>query len=53
MRILMVSSCMQDRLRPGNVVQLTSKLGGKCLRVTETGAVDCYGEGGLQASPCE
>ena len=34
------------------MIQLTSKLGGKCLRVTEAGMVDCYGEGGLQASPC-
>lgn len=36
----------QELLKDGYVVQLISKVGGKCLRVLERGQVDCLGEAG-------
>ena len=35
-----------DRLRPGNIIQINSKLNNKNFRILENGAVDCLGDGG-------
>ncbi|KAL5499673.1 hypothetical protein EMCRGX_G011129 [Ephydatia muelleri] len=44
-----VYSSPLELLKDGYVVQLISKVGGKCLRVLERGQVDCLGEAGTSS----